>query len=214
MNIRLIGVLATLALAASINVCEAKAGVKTGAKTGATTSANAATTVRASDKNLMVKIAQGNTAELKLSEYAQSASSNQQVKDFAKMMLDGHTAMGNQLSSIASGKGVTLPTTPDAASEAALRKLKAVKEPALDKAYMADMVSGHRKVLALLHTASNSKVAEVKQFAEGGIPDVTKHLEAALSLQKTLTQTAAAPTRTRTASARPSTPTNSKTTAH
>jgi putative membrane protein len=190
MNIRLISVLATLAMAASMSVCEAKSG-------GANATAKTAATVSASDKNLMVKIAHGNMAELRLSEYAQGATSNQQVKDFAKMMLDGHTAMGNQLSNIAAGKGVSLPSTPDPASQATLDRLKGVTGPALDKAYMANMVAGHRKVLSLLRSlAAKSKVAEVKQFAQGGIPDVTKHLDAALTIQKSLVATAATPTQT------------------
>jgi putative membrane protein len=190
MNIRLISVLATLAIAASVGVCEAKS-------TGKGTKAEAATNVSTSDKNLMVKIAQGNLAELKLSEYAQGPSANQQVKDFAKMMLDGHTAMGNQLSTLAAGKGVSLPSTLDSASQATLDKLKTLTGPALDKAYMTQMIAGHKKVLSLLRSlAAKTKVADVKTFADGGIPDVTKHLDTALTIQRSLTASASTSAKT------------------
>lgn len=186
MNIRLISVLAALAIAAGGGVCEAKS---SGAKAGA------AAKVSASDKTMMVKIAQGNLAELKLSEYAQGPASNQQVKDFAKMMLDGHTAMGNKLSDVAAANGVSLPSTLDAANQAALDKLKAVSGAGFDKAYMTEMIVGHRKVLSLLRSlAAKTKVTAFKEFAQGGIPDVTKHLDTALGIQNSLNTTASTTT--------------------
>jgi putative membrane protein len=188
MNIRIISALTVVALAAGIGVTEAKT-TKT-AKTTTTKTAKAKPAVSPSVSKLMVEIAKGNMVELKLSEAAQSAT-NEQVKAFAKQMIDAHTQMGNSLGNVASSKSVSLPSELDPTGQRMLDKLKATSGPAFDKTYMTDIIAGHRKVLAQVRSlAAKAKDADVKTLAEGAVPEVSKHLEMATSINASLSKPA------------------------
>jgi putative membrane protein len=187
MNNQLISALTVIALAAGVGASEAKSS----AKKTTTEKTAAKATVSTADKKSLVEISKGNLTELKLSEVAQTQATNEQVKSFAKQMLDAHTQMGNDLSNVASSKGVSLPSALDATSQRMLDKLKATTGAAFDKAYMTDIIAGHKKVLSLVRSLANrTKDADVKKLAEGAVPAVSKHLEMATSINSSLTKTA------------------------
>ena len=76
--------------------------------------ANAETTVSMADTNFILAAAQGGMTEVKLGELASTNGMRDDVKEFGQMMVKDHTAINNDLKSLAAQKGVTLPDSLDA----------------------------------------------------------------------------------------------------
>ncbi len=108
---------------------------------------------------------QVNQDEIKLGRTAQSKAQNDKVKDYAKDMIDDHTALDKKISDFVQkdGKGkVTLSSSQIPASkrqemktmsEDAERKLSSATGATFDRAYISGMVKGHEAVLSDLDAA-------------------------------------------------------------
>jgi len=94
------------------------------------------TSVPAADRQFVIKAAQGGAAEVKLGQLAQDKGSNQAVKDFGKQMVTDHSAANDELKSIASGKGITLPDTLNSKDQALYDRLSKMSGDQFDKAYI------------------------------------------------------------------------------
>ena len=127
------------------------------------------------DKTFMKKAAKGGMLEVALGKLAEQNAQNEDVKSFGKRMVTDHSKANDELKSIASQKGVQLPT----------------KEPNVkwtsDKAYMDAMVKDHEKDLAeFQEEAKTASDPEVKKFAEDTAKMVQQHLELAKETQSKL----------------------------
>lgn len=124
------------------------------------------------------KAAVGGMAEVALGKLALSKSSNAQVKDFANMMVMDHGKANDELKGIAQKKNMTLPAGLDAEHQAKSDSLSKLSGADFDKAYVAAMVEGHQKTLALMQAeASGGQDADLKAFAGKTAPVVQHHLD-------------------------------------
>ena len=138
------------------------------------------------DNTFITKAAQGGMAEVALGKLAQTNASSDKVKQFGKRMVDDHTTAGYELSTIASKKGVTMPSGLDAKDQALKDKLSKLNGSDFDKAYMQDMVKDHRADVAEFKKEANSgQDADVKAFAAKTLPTLEDHLKNA---ESTLTE--------------------------
>lgn len=120
------------------------------------------------DKTFMKKAAKGGTLEVALGKLAEQNAQNEDVKSFGKRMVTDHGKANDELKSIASQKGVQLPT----------------KEPNVkwtsDKAYIDTMVKDHEKDLAeFQEEAKTGSDPDVKKFAEDTAKMIQEHLDLA-----------------------------------
>lgn len=146
-----------------------------------TSSANRLTS---SDTTFATKAAQGGMAEVKLGQLAKDKASNQAVKDFGQKMIDDHTKANEDLKSVASKEGVTLPTSLDAKDQATYDRLSKLSGPSFDKAYMRDMVSDHRTDVNEFKRESQSGAdSGLKEFASRTLPTLEEHLKLAESTE-------------------------------
>jgi putative membrane protein len=99
-------------------------------------------------------------------------------------MVTDHTAANEKLMQLASTKGVTLPTAPDAAAQARMTKLRALTGPAFDKQYLKEAgVSEHEKAVKLFQKQSTSgKDPDVSAFASATLPTIQSHLTMARTM--------------------------------
>lgn len=134
------------------------------------------------DNDFVTKAARGGMAEVELGKLAQQNGSDQKVKDFGRRMVDDHSKANQELSSIASKKGVTMPTSLDAKDQATKDRLSKLSGAAFDRAYMQDMVKDHRTDVAEFKKEANSGTDnDVKQFASKTLPTLEDHLKLAES---------------------------------
>ena len=106
--------------------------------------------------------------EVALGNLAAQNSQSDDVKSFGERMVSDHSKANDELKSIASKKGVTLPS----------------KEPTVkwssDKAYIDMMVKDHEKDLAeFQEEAKGGSDPDVKKFAEDTAKVVQEHLDLA-----------------------------------
>jgi putative membrane protein len=173
---------ASLAMLFSAAPAQAQTGTGTTADTGATTSAaraNASTgKVSAGDQRYMKDIAQSNLAEVATGKLALANSQNQDVKNFAQKMIDDHTQAQQELQTLADGKGVKLPTEPDAKHKALAKMMGGMKGDAFDKRYMKEAgLNDHQKTSKLLKTVeAKAKDPDLKAYAQKTLGPVQQHL--------------------------------------
>jgi predicted outer membrane protein len=163
---------------------------QTAAATGAAASGAKLTSA---DQKILKDMAMADMAEIEGGKMAQSKGQSSEVKAFGQQMIDDHTANLNEVKALASARGVTLPTEPDAKHKAMAAKLDKMSGADFDKAYMKQAgVQDHKTVHAKLKTASKkAKDAEVKALVDKTEPVVAQHLKSAQQMPADKAGTAA-----------------------
>jgi putative membrane protein len=128
----------------------------------------------------MKKAAEGNKAEVGLGKMAKEKASSDAVKAFGERMMTDHQQASEQLESVASKLGVTLPNKVNAKDQATKDRLEKLSGKQFDEAYMRDMVKDHTKDVAeFKHAASSASNPDVKHFAQQTLPTLESHLKEA-----------------------------------
>jgi predicted outer membrane protein len=166
---------------------------QTGAAAGAAGAAASGAKLSSGDQKILKDMAMANMAEIEGGKMAQSKGQSSEVKAFGQQMIDDHTANLNEVKALASARGVTLPTEPDAKHKAMAAKLDKMSGADFDKAYMKQAgVQDHKTVHAKLKTASKkAKDAEVKALVDKTEPVVAQHLKSAQQMPADKAGTAA-----------------------
>lgn len=122
-------------------------------------------------------------AEVALGKLGQSQGHSDQVKQFAAQMVKDHSAANEELSSLASEKGLTVATDPSAADAAAAKRIGSLQGAAFDAAFSKKMLADHKKAVALFQReATQGKDADLKAFAAKTLPTLKQHLSMAQAL--------------------------------
>jgi len=181
----------SLATAGMLQACHSSKGasgsdsttVKTDSTTVSTTKTDSSAAVLA-DTTFAAKAAVGGMAEVALGKMAAAKSSDAKIKDFGNMMVMDHGKANVELMGIAKNKNIVLPATLDAEHQAKSDSLSKLSGADFDKAYVATMIEGHNKTLALMQSeAANGKDADLKAFAAKTAPVVQAHLTAITKIQ-------------------------------
>ena len=156
----------------------AKSDTKTSeAKKSETKTKEKKSNVSAADKKFVENAAKGGMMEVAMGKVAAQRAQNRDVKQFGSRMVSDHSKANNELKSIASKKGITLPGEP---------KPHAFST---DANYMAMMVKDHEKDLAEFQKqAKNGSDPDLKRFADKTSKVVSGHLAEARRINKDLKQ--------------------------
>ena len=147
--------------------------------------ASAATPVSTADKDFILASAQGGMTEVKLGGLAVQKGLRDDVKEFGQMMVKDHTAINDDMKTLAAQKGVTLPDSLDAKHQAMVDKLTALTGSEFDDAYIASMIKAHQKdAKAFKAEAAATQDADIKSFLDKSIPIVEAHLEHIKAMKK------------------------------
>jgi putative membrane protein len=156
---------------------------------GTSPSASAATRSNASDpqqkganltsKEFVTRAAQGNLAEIEVSQLALKNTQNAEVRRFAQRMIDDHTKANAQLQPLAEAKGIKVPDETDALHKVTMKLLQARDGAEFDKSYIEQMDKDHQKTIALFESASvSTKVdKEFQSLASTLLPTLHQHHE-------------------------------------
>ena len=145
----------------------------TGAVRGAdTTSTGGGSSLSEKDRTFMKKAAKGGMMEVAMGQVAEQKAKSDDVKSFGKRMVADDGKANGELKSIASQKGVQLPSKEHSAKWTS------------DKAYIDMMVQDHEKDLAeFKEEANNGSDPDVKKFADDTAKMVQEHLDLAKETQ-------------------------------
>ena len=148
-------------------------------------SANAAMTLSTADQSFILAAAQGGMTEVKLGELAAQKGMRADVKEFGQMMVKDHTAINNDLKTLAAQKGVTLPDSLDAKHQAMVDKMTALTGAEFDDAYIKGMIKDHKMDAKEFKAESAAtKDADIKSFLDKSIPVVDAHLQHITAMKK------------------------------
>ena len=137
-----------------------------------TSSTGDSSSLSAKDKTFMKKAAKGGTIEVAMGQVAEQKAQSDDVKSFGKRMVTDHSKANDELKSIASKKGVQLPSKEQTGKWTS------------DKAYMDMMVKDHEKDLAEFKEEANSgSDPDLKRFADDTAKMIQEHLDLAKETQ-------------------------------
>jgi putative membrane protein len=144
--------------------------------------------VKGADRKFAMMVAQTDLAEIQLGNLALQKSTNDEVKKIAQKLVDDHTKTSAALKQIASSKGLTLPTEPDAKHKALATKLEGESGEQFDKDFLSANSSDHHKVVSSFQKESQSgSDPEIKAFAIQFLPAIQEHsqtIDQALTAKK------------------------------
>ena len=103
------------------------------------------------DQDFLKKAAIANLAEIELGRLASQKAQNPEVKQFAQMMVDGHTKALDELKQLAQrSAGAQLPTALDEKHQELQQRLSGLSGEEFDREYMEAMVDAHEAVEDML----------------------------------------------------------------
>ncbi len=135
------------------------------------------------DHDFIMDAAMGGMMEVELGRVAAEKGMSDAVKQFGQRMVDDHSKANSELMSLASSKGMTLPTELDAKHREQVTKFSAMSGAELDREYTKMMVSDHRKDVSEFEKESTRGTdADLKAFASKTLPTLQEHLKMAEAL--------------------------------
>jgi putative membrane protein len=136
------------------------------------------------DRKFIEEAANSGMFEVQVAQLAATKASDANVKSFAGMLVDQHTAANNELVKIANAKGVELPAAPKRALRRDIEKLGKKSGDEFDRDFVRNVgIKAHEKDIKLFEKASKSvKDAELKAFVDKTLPSLREHLAAAEKL--------------------------------
>ncbi|MCA1575821.1 MAG: DUF4142 domain-containing protein [Acidobacteria bacterium] len=135
------------------------------------------------DHKFIMETAMGGLKEVELGRIAAQQGASDAVKQYGQRMVDDHTKANAELMTLATSKGMTLPTELDAKHRADVTKLSGLSGAAFDRAYARMMVSDHKKKVDNFEKQSTrGRDPDLKAFATTTLPTVQEHLQMARAL--------------------------------
>jgi putative membrane protein len=145
------------------------------------------TSLSSQDRDFMTMAAQANMLEQRLDSLAATNTQNSDVKDMAQRMTDDDRKVQDQLQSIASEKGFTLPTVLDATHQETYDRLSKLSGASFDKEFVNNEVTMHDRTVDLFRDESLKGLdPDLRNFADSMVIDMERHLQDAKNLQQTM----------------------------
>lgn len=135
----------------------------------------------------VTQVYQDGLGEIQLSQLAVQQATDDQVRNYAQRMIDEHTQVNNQISTLAQQKNITLPNGLTPSQQAAANQLARLSGPDFDKAYMDMNVVTHAKDVRLARQQrDDTSDADIQNFARTASSRLTEHLIAAVEIDRTI----------------------------
>lgn len=130
------------------------------------------------DQQFMRRAAQGNMAEIELSQLALQRGDSDEVKQYAQRMIQEHTQANARLSQLAQQKGVNLPRELDPQHQAIRAQLEQLSGERFDQEYMRVMENDHVLTVTLFQNGTRqAQDRDVRRFASNTLPRLQGHLQ-------------------------------------
>jgi len=138
------------------------------------------------DRDFIEGAAHAGNAEIEASKLALEKAASPDVKSFAQKMIDDHTKVGDELKTLAQGKGVTPPDGPSLVQTAKIKALGLMSGENFDKMYASQIaVSAHEDAVELFKkNAAEAEDPDLKAFASKTLPALEEHLRMGKELQQ------------------------------
>jgi putative membrane protein len=137
------------------------------------------------DSRFMMDAARDGLFHVEAGKLAAQRASSEDVKKFGQHAIEHHTQINEELTNLASTKGVTLPKKMSKTEREALDKVAKLSGPDFDKAYLQMEIRDHSKDLSVFQKeAKDGKDPDVKAWAAKTVAAIEEHLKMARDLTK------------------------------
>jgi putative membrane protein len=132
------------------------------------------------DRIFMQAAARGGLAEVDFGKLALQAGQNPAVQAFAMRMVSDHEKANQELTTLAAGDDIVLPTKLDPEHADLRARLQGLKGIEFDRAYLQSQLIDHqRNALLLAYEIDAGQDAELLAFSKRTLPVVLEHLQMA-----------------------------------
>ncbi len=136
------------------------------------------------DTKFAVTVADAGMFEVDASKLALTNASAANVKDFATMMVNDHSAANNELKEAAAKKNISLPMALSDEKQKKYNGLAVKKGTDFDKAYVDCMVDGHKDAIdAFQKESEKGNDADLRTWASGKLATLQHHYEVIKSIK-------------------------------
>jgi len=138
------------------------------------------------DRSFLENAAQGSFAEVEASKLALEKSESEDVKEFARKMVEDHQKMASEVAALAKAKGATPPEGPSLMQKTEITALRALSGGPFDKMYVNRIgVAAHESTIEMFEEASQeTRDPEVKAMIDEALPKLREHLKMAQALNE------------------------------
>ena len=148
------------------------------------TPAAAAATMGVQDTKFINAAGPSDSFELQTSQIALQRSRRAEVRAYAQMMIDHHTASTQALTQLAGAKGATFSQGLDPTQDRLLAAVRSTGPSSFDRTYLNGQVLGHTAtVMTYNDEISGGSDADTKALAQQNLPMIQQHLQEAQRLQ-------------------------------
>jgi len=121
--------------------------------------------------------------EIQAAKLAERQASDDQIKQFARMITQDHEQSSQKLQQAAQQAGIQVSQQLKPAQQAMLQELQQMQGQEFDRAWLYGNVAGHTvAVLKFRDAAREGQNEQIKQFAQQTLPTLQKHLQHAQEL--------------------------------
>lgn len=138
------------------------------------------------NQSFVTQASSSNSFEIQAGAIAMIKAQNAAVKHYGEHMVTDHTAVGNEMKSLAAGKGWMIDAALQPKEQQNLQKLNNLDAASFDREFMQIMVMSHQDAVNLFSNAAGDMGvpdADLRAFAGAKLPSLNAHLQEALSLQ-------------------------------
>jgi putative membrane protein len=136
------------------------------------------------DKEFVMRAAQGGMTEVELGKVASEKASSSQVKDFGARMVKDHSQANDELKDLAQKKGIAISPKLDTRHQAQVERLSKLSGSAFDKAYVKNQVTAHEMTVKLFREeAQSGQDPDLKAFANKTLPTLEDHESSIKAIQ-------------------------------
>jgi putative membrane protein len=146
------------------------------------------------DRKFIQEAAESGMFEVQAAQLGATKATDPNVKSFASMLVDHHTAANNELTKLANSKKVELPAAPKRALRRDIEKLGKKSGAEFDRDFVRAVgIKAHEKDIKKFEKASeNVKDPELKAWVTKTLPQLREHLAQAQKLPQASKSNAAA----------------------
>jgi putative membrane protein len=134
------------------------------------------------DRRFVSKAADEGKAEVDLAKLASERATNPEVRNFAQKLVEDHTKVNAELTSLASQKNVKLDTDDD--KDRSHKRLSKKSGADFDQEFVEHMIDAHEKDIKMFEKASkDAKDSDIRSFASKHVDHLREHLRMAEGLR-------------------------------
>jgi putative membrane protein len=136
------------------------------------------------DRKFIEDAANSGMFEVQVAQLAAAKATDPQVKSYASMLVDHHTAANNELVKIANARQIELPPAPKRSLRRDVEKLGKKEGAEFDREFVREVgIEAHEKDIRMFEKAREDvKDPELKAFVEKTLPVLREHLAHAQKL--------------------------------